>query len=348
VELDLSANTNLWGACPPAVDVLRGDPSPGSYPTPYADELKRAISETWGVAPGAVVTGCGSDDLIDSAIRAFCEPGAVVAFPAPTFPMIDVFAAMNDAVARPVPLAPDGSLSGEALRILADADVAYVCRPNNPTGSMVPGPQVEELLDRARGLVLLDEAYGEFAGESLVGPAVQSGRAVVLRTFSKAYGLAGLRVGYALGPEPLVRVIERSRGPYKVGTRAEQAAAAAMRDGAAWLDETVAAAVHARQDLAKELQGRGLLVRDSQANFVLVGPEGGGLDHGPGTRTGRQTAGWAGAVRAALLEQGISVRAFQDLPGMGDAIRVTVGPAPVMARFLATLDDAMAGLEVTP
>jgi histidinol dehydrogenase len=326
VEVDLSANTNLWGGCPPALEALAEAASPTTYPTPYAEELKSAIAGAWDLSPSQVVTGCGSDDLIDSALRAFCEPGAVVAFPAPTFPMADVFARMNDAEPRPVPMGPDGTLTEDALRALAAADVVYLCRPNNPTGAETPRSQVEELLGRARGLVLLDEAYGEYAGESLLEPALAAGRAVVLRTFSKAYGLAGLRVGYALGPEPLVRIIERSRGPYKVGGSAERAAIAAIREGGDWVADIVRQTVLNREALATALRARGLHVAPSHANFLLVS-----ADH----------RGWARAVRTALLERGILVRAFPDLDGVGDAVRVTVGPEPVLKRFLAALDEAL-------
>jgi histidinol dehydrogenase len=329
VELDLSANTNLWGPCPAAIAALDAAPPPTGYPTPYADFLKAAIAEAWGVDRACVVTGCGSDDLIDSALRAFCEPGATVAFPAPTFPMADVFARMNDAEPRPVAMGPDGTLDDTALATLANADVVYLCRPNNPTGAMIPRARVLELLRQARGLVLLDEAYADYTDESLLQPALTSGRAIVLRTFSKAYGLAGLRVGYALGPPALIRVVERSRGPYKVGGSAERAAAAAIRDGREWVADVVRRTVRNRDALAAELRGRGLRVVDSHANFLLVAPT-------------DDRAGWAGAIRSALLEQEISVRAFPSLDGVGDAIRVTVGPRPLMDRFLDALDPALA------
>jgi histidinol dehydrogenase len=345
VDVDLSANTNLWGACPPALDALQSSPPPTAYPTPYASDLKAAIAGACDLEPGQVVTGCGSDDLIDSALRAFCEPGAVVAFPAPTFPMADVFARMNAAEPRPVPLGPDGLLGDGALNTLRGADVVYLCRPNNPTGAMIPRRQVQALLDGARGLVLVDEAYGEYAGESLLDLALESTRGVILRTFSKAYGLASLRVGYALGPEPLIRILERSRGPYKVGGQAERAAVAAIREGGSWVTDVVRQTVLNREALAATLRARGLRVLESRANFVLVAPPESpvsGMDGGmEGGVDGAGSDGWAQAVRAALLERGILVRAFPALEGVGDAVRVTVAPEPIMERFLLALDEAL-------
>jgi histidinol dehydrogenase len=355
LALDLSANTNLWGPCPSALETLKGltdddeaaaaplddrtrwpDTPSGraasasltGYPTVYATPLKEAIAAAWDVAPSQVVTGCGSDDIIDSAIRAYCEPGATVAFPAPTFPMADAFARMNDTRPRPVPFGPDGDLDDDAIAALAAADLVYLCRPNNPTGAMVPRTTVETLLERARGVVLIDEAYAEFAGESLVQPALESGRGVVLRTFSKAYGLAALRVGYALGPEPLIEVIELSRGPYKVNGLAERAATAAIRGGGAWVRDIVDRTVESRTRLAGELRSRGFRVADSAANFVYAGVR----------------AGAGGTLKAGLAERGIGIRVFEGAgaPPGEDAIRVTVGPWPEMARFLAGLDEVLA------
>jgi histidinol dehydrogenase len=326
LEVDLSANTNLWGSCPAALGAVRDYGAPTGYPSVYAEPLKRAVAEAWAVTPTQVVTGCGSDDIIDSAIRAFCEPGSRVAFPAPTFPMAPVFARMNETRPRPVPLRADGSLDDDALQVLVDADVVYLCRPNNPTGAMVPRERAVELLERARGLVLIDEAYGEYSGETLLGPALESGRGVVLRTLSKAYGLAGLRVGYGLGPEPLVRAIELSRGPYKVSGPGERAAAAALADGWPWVHDIVERTRKNRDRLARELSGRGFGVRPGAANFVLAatGPAG------------------AARLKAGLADRGIGVRAFESLHGVGDAIRVTVGPWPVMERFLEALDGVLA------
>lgn len=322
LELDLSANTNLWGSCSAALEALAEGPPLAAYPAIYADELGTAIADRWSVRPAEVVTGCGSDDLIDSTIRAFCDPGSRVAYPSPTFPMAETFALMNDVVPCPVALDPDGGLSDGAMAELATANLVYLCRPNNPTGDLLSRASVAELLGRARGLVLIDEAYSEYAGESVLDLALESGRGVVLRTFSKAYGLAALRVGYAIGPERLVRAIELSRGPYKVSGPGERAATAAIRDGGEWVQQVVADTIENRGRLSDALRGRGLGVRESAANFLLVGV----------------AAGTAAGLKAALAERGVGVRAFDE----ADAIRVTVGPWPAMARFLDALDDVLA------
>jgi histidinol dehydrogenase len=327
VPVDVSDNTNLFGAAPSAVAALTGPPAAlvSRYPSPYADRLKRAAAERFGVAPENVTTGCGSDDLIDSAVRAFCPPDTVLAFQSPTFPMAALFAGMNDA--RPVGVAPgpDFGLDADAL-LAADARVLYVCRPNNPSGNLFDASAVRRLMAEAPGLVLLDEAYAEFAGESLIPEAVSSRGTVVLRTLSKAYGLAGLRVGLAVGPAPVIAEIEKSRGPFKIGALAEEAAVAALSRDADWVAETVERTARQRDWLAVRIEELGLRVWPSRTNFLLVGLGGRRADD----------------VAAGLRARGLGVRAFPGLPLAGDAIRVTVGPDDAMDALVRALTETLA------
>lgn len=330
VAVDLSDNTNLFGAPPAALEALAsaaGSNTVGRYPTPYGDALKAAVAASLGMGVDHVATGCGSDDLLDSAIRAFCDPGELVATPAPTFPMAEVFALMNAARVEAVPLRPGYELDADRL-LATRARILYVCRPNNPTGTLFDRGAVLRLLREAAGLVLLDEAYTEFAGDSLVRDAIDSGHALVLRTLSKAYGLAGLRVGYAVGPPELVRELEKSRGPYKVGGVAERAAVAALTRGRTWVDASVREVRANRDRLAARLGELGLEPVPSAANFLLV----------PVPYEARRLA-------STLRDRGIGVRAFPDLPVAGDAIRVTVGPWPVMERLV---EELRAILETEP
>jgi|GEM_PF-967 len=322
VELELSANTNRWGVSPSVreeLERLAGSREPlVEYPTPYADALRDALAAARGVDATNVVTGCGSDDVIDSAVRAFCEPGDVLVHPAPTFPMAGTFARMNAVRGVSIPLEGD-DLDVDRV-VAAGPRVVYLCRPNNPTGGMLPRETVTAVLERTDALVLIDEAYGEYAGESLLDLVLASGRALVTGTFSKAWGLAGARVGYALGAPALVDAVQASRGPYKVGALAERLALAALRDGT-WVAARVAEAVDARERLADELRGRGYGVRPSSANFLFF-----------------DVAASPTELAAGLRERGIGVRAFEEL----GALRVTVGPWQEMARFLGALDAVAA------
>lgn len=325
VALDLSANTSRWGMPPAARAVLEAVPPTTltEYPTPYADALRDAIAERFGVGRANVSTGCGSDDVIDSALRAFCDPGSTLAHPTPTFPMARVFARMNDLRTATVPLADDGGF--DVARVAAARPAAvYLCTPNNPTGTSIPTACVRDLLERTDALVLLDEAYADFAGESLLDVALDSGRALVVRTFSKAHGLASARVGYAIGPAPLIAALEASRGPYKVGALAERLALAALSDPA-WVQHAIGQAIAAREALMRALRERGLRVWPSRANFVLFA----------------RAAGDAGDLAEALRVHGVGVRAFPELGGPAGAIRVTVGPDADMRRFVDALDSAL-------
>src|SRR5690606_36200100 len=157
----------------------------------------------------------GSDDVIDSAMRAFCEPRDTIAFPEQTFGVIPTFVRMNAAAPVSVPTAPDFSLRVEEL-VSVRARVTYLCSPNNPTGTEADASAKEQLDAELAGVLLLDEAYADFSDKAYAQFAVRSKRTVSLRTMPKACGLAGLRVGYAIGPADLIYEIEKSRGPYKV------------------------------------------------------------------------------------------------------------------------------------
>jgi histidinol dehydrogenase len=323
--VDLSDNTNLFGPAPSVRQALADVPDAGitRYPSVYATELKAALAVLLDVDPACIVTGCGSDDVIDSAVRAFCEPGDAVAYPDPTFGMVPAFARMNGTRPRPVACGPEFELDADAL-LAARARLTYICRPNNPTGTQYERAAVERVCRDAAGIVLIDEAYAEFAGDDLVQFAVASRRTVVLRTLSKAFGLAGLRVGYAAGPPRLIAEIEKSRGPYKVGAVTEAAALAVLRADLDWVRERAQEVQRNRQRLLAELAARGVRTWPSQANFVLIAV--------PGT-----AAGW----NRQLRQRGVAVRPFADLPGAGECIRTSVGPWPLLEQFLAAFDDVM-------
>ena len=339
VEVDLSDNTNLWGPPPAALDVIRNAPKDAisRYPSVYAPALKEAVARKFGIGPEQVTTGCGSDDLIDSAFRAVALPPGRMTFPDPTFSMIGVFARMNGLDSRPVHW--DAATRDPGALLAGNPDLVYVCRPNNPTGLASSGSWVRQLLEAVgpRGpLVILDEAYADYAQEDFVREAVASERLLVLRTFSKLYGMAGLRVGIGIGPAHLVREVEKSRGPYKVSLLAEAAAVAALEDATGWAGGIVRETVENRERLRAELEGRGFNPLPSQANFLLVP-----LAPGGNRQSEEDPGASAAGISAGLKGRGVAVRPFAGLPEIGDAIRVSVGPWTLLERFLAALDDLL-------
>jgi histidinol dehydrogenase len=327
--IDLSDNTNLFGACPAARAVMAALPDAAitRYPSVYADQLKAAVARQFNIPTARVTTGCGSDDLIDSAVRAFCEPGDAIAFPLPTFGAVPMFARMNAIVPQPVALRPDLRLDVEPL-LQSRARALYLCSPNNPTGHAFDRPDVIHLIHNFEGVILLDEAYADFADADFVADAMESRNTIILRTLSKAAGLAGLRVGFAMGPASLIAEIEKSRGPYKVSHAAELAALAVLEHGRDWMRDTVTQVRVTRERLTHELNELGQQVLPSEANFVLVRLP-------PGTS----------AVDAArqLHALGVGVRPFPALHGLGDCIRITVGPWPMMQAFLSAFSTVLEG-----
>ena len=328
VAVDLGDNTNLWGTHPAALARIRAADADdlARYPEPYADVLRRAVAERFGVKPDCVTTGAGSDDVLDSAFRAACGPGGVVRYAAPTFSMIEPLALMNGLVAEAVPWA--AALCDPPRMLEGGPDVVYVCRPNNPTGESAPCDWLERLLDASASLdgdgplVVLDEAYADFADQTWVSRAPAHPRLLVARTTSKAYGLAGLRCGFGVARADVALEVEKSRGPYKVSRLAAEAAAAALRDETGWMARTVLQCRANRARLEAELDRRGVARLTSTANFVCV----------------RAPSSSARDDALALRALGVAVRPFTDVPSIGESLRVTVGPWPMMESFLVALD----------
>ncbi|ATB48511.1 pyridoxal phosphate-dependent aminotransferase [Corallococcus macrosporus] len=323
-RVDLSDNTNLHGVPPSAQRVLRETAQDVSrYPRGYAPDLRRALATRAGVPPESVTTGCGSDDVIDSALRAFMEPGDTLAFQDPTFVMVPLFAKVNGLRAVPVPLTPDFDVDAEAL-LATKARVIYLCSPNNPTGTALSRPAVERVVDGAAGIVIIDEAYADFApGMDFLDLGRTRPNVLVTRTFSKAFGLAGLRVGWGVGAPELVAEVEKARGPYKLTSVGEAVAVSVLAEDGDWVRARAEEAVACRERLRGELLALGLSPLRSAANFLMV-PVPGAL-----------------AVAERMRERDVNVRAFQALTGVGDALRIGVGPWPLMETALTALREAL-------
>jgi histidinol-phosphate aminotransferase len=326
VALDLTDNTNLWGMPPVAERTLREMPVARitRYPSLYAAELKDALATFVGATADRLVTGCGSDDILDSAMRAFGEPGSIVASTEPSFAMIPIFAQMNGLRYVGVTETPQHEPDIDAL-LDASPRILYLCSPNNPTGAITARALIERAVRGmdGRGVVFLDEAYAEFAGVSAVDLAMAVDNLLVVRTMSKAFGLAGLRVGYGIGHPALVRDVEKSRGPYKLNAMAEQVALAALREDMPWVRAHIALAVTNRERLADALRSRGYTPLPSHANYVCV------------------PIANAVAVGQALRAHGVAARPFERLPHVGDTLRISVGPWEQLELFLAAFDAVM-------
>jgi len=292
------------------------------YPEPGAPALTRAIADRVRFPVDRVLLGNGSDEILDLAMRALVPRGGSIGVIEPSFGMYDHFARACGVDVRRVP-ARD-TLPVDALAALR-ADAYFVPSPNNPTGAAFPRAAFEGLLDRVDAPVVIDEAYAEFARQDLRSLAAGNERAIVTRTFSKAYGVPGIRVGYALGPPDLLDPMRRIRMPYNLSAWSERAALAALEDGA-FVDRAVAFVTTERARLTDAIGERGWPVWPSRANFVFVGP----------LRRGAE-------VHDALRDRGVLVK-LVDWPGgaEGRSLRITIGTRDQDDALLRALEEVSA------
>ncbi len=309
---------------PEVVDAIAGAAEGiNRYPDAGTVRLREALAGMLGTTPDCVWTGAGSSENLTTAARALGGPGTSFVYPWPSFAMYPINAVYADAESIMVPL--DGALRTdlEALygAIRDDTTLVIICNPNNPTGSYLSRAEIQEFADRVpeSTLVLVDEAYGEFVAaeedSSLIPDAVERPNLVVARTFSKIYGLAGLRVGYMVGQAPTLRSLRKAQSPFVVSSVAEVAATTALR-----FPERVRERFELNRQGVDYLEGaladRGIRYVPTQANFIW-------LRLGPGT---------PGVVQE-LLEMGTLIR-----KGTEEWTRVSVGTESENRRFIEDLD----------
>lgn len=293
------------------------------YPDPHQKALKSRISEIKGIAAGSLFLGNGSDEAIDLVYRVFCEPGkSNTVSIAPSYGMYEVAAAMNDIEFRKVQLRPDFSMDTEAMLAAADSKtrLMFICSPNNPTGNSFPVEQIEELLERFGGVVVLDEAYIDFSVRpSLASLVKRYPNLIVLQTLSKAWGMAGLRIGLAVADPAVISLMSEVKYPYNINVVAQKMALMKLDEAAK--DKAVAEIVGQRFRLEKELRKcpevKGIY--SSDANFLLVR-----FDN-PDEVYGR------------LLAGGVIVRNRSKVPGCEGCLRITVGTPAENDRLLRLL-----------
>jgi histidinol-phosphate aminotransferase len=276
------------------------------YPNPTADVFRTAAAKVLGVTPDMILAGNGSDDILTIATRTFCSAGDTLAYPDPTYSLYSVLAKLQDAKVVEVPWDEDFALPIAGL-IAAKPQAIYVANPNAPTGTFVPPAKIAELAKAFKGLVLVDEAYADFAEDNCLALVNKHENVVVSRTFSKAYSLAGMRFGYAVGQPHVIREMMKVKDSYNVDAIAACAACAAIQDQD-YARERWEQIRSERDRVTGELTKLGWNVLPSQANFILAAaPDGRGRD-----------------AYLGLKAQGILVRYF-DKPGLQDKIRITIG-----------------------
>lgn len=319
IELKLDANE---GAPPPA-DVLAALASAEVLRRyPDARALEATLAARLGVPPDHVVVTCGADDALDRACRALLGPGRALVLPVPTFEMLPRYAAVVGAPIREVSW-PNGPYPVEAVLAAVDADTAAIAlvTPNNPTGAPITRDDLAYVARAAPDVALfVDLAYAEFADDDLTDLALTIPNAIVFRTLSKAWGLAGLRVGYAVARPELVRWIRAAGGPYAVTTPSVALAAAWLERGEATMRAGVAQVRSERERLRGVLERCGAEAHPSQANFVLARP---------------RDPVW---LRDGLAGLGIAVRIWPGHPRLDGLVRIT---CPSNEEHYARLEAAI-------
>ncbi len=320
----LNQNENPYPPSPAALEVLRqfDGGTLRLYPDPMAREFCRTAGEVLGVPPESILVGDGSDDIIIMIARACLAKGRSVVYPVPTFPFYFTQAQVEDAQIVAVPFNDDFSVPIDAL-IQAGGTVTFVANPGSPTGVAPSTDQLDYLAGKLDGLLVIDEAYVDFADQNALALADRHANVIVLRTLSKGYSLAGLRLGFGVANPSLLAGLLKTKAIYNVGVLSAAVGAAAMADQD-YHNECVARIVASRSKLVGDLAGLGFEVVPSQANFVLVRPPGGN----------------AKAVYEALKARGILVRYFKE-PPLDDKLRITVGTDKQDAVLVEAMKDLL-------
>jgi histidinol-phosphate aminotransferase len=324
----LASNENPLGPSPRALQAIQNLlGAVNMYPDGAAWLLRQSLARTHGVRMEEVIQGNGSNELLDLFVRTFARPDDHIVFAEPAFVVYRIASLAHGVPFTAVPLRDlTHDLEAMAAAVTKKTRILFVANPNNPTGTHVGLTAVKKLLSSVPPdvIVVMDEAYIEYADAPDFPDSVKlrqlRERLFVVRTFSKIYGLAGLRVGYAIGPEKLVDYVNRVRAPFNVSGLAQAAAVAALED----VEHVTRSREHNRQErsrVTQELSRLGLHVAPSRANLVLV-------DLGRPAR----------AVYDALLRKGVIVRPFSSLP---HSLRITIGTRPENDRMLEAMASVL-------
>ena len=291
------------------------------YPDPLQRQLKRVLAKVKGVSDNQILLGNGSDEVLDLIFRTFCEPGhdEVILLP-PTYGMYKVLAKLNNVKAVDVPLDENFQLDVAAIMssVNEKTKLIFVCSPNNPSGNAIPLSQIQSLLDQFSGLVVVDEAYIDFSeGGTAINFLDEYPRLIICQTFSKAYGLAGIRLGIGFAHSTIIEFFNKIKPPYNVNVLTQKKALAALNVNDV-VERQVRALIRERQKMEKELLSIGFVkkIYPSDANFLLV------LVDDAQKRYNQ------------FLEQGIVVRSRSSLLGCENTLRITVGTPQENITFI--------------
>ncbi len=324
-ELRLDTNTNVLGSNPAAERYLREHSwDLNGYPNTYSDGLRQALAELYGLEADNIIAGNGSDEMLDVLFKTFMDMGDNSVVPVPSYTLYDYFVKLNGGKAIEVDLTDDFQLDVDAM-VKQDAKIAIMPSPNNPTGNCFRPKDVEEILSRFNGVVVVDEAYAEYSDNPFVKRVEEFDNLVVLRTFSKAYAMAALRVGYAVSNKKLADMMICVKIPYSLNMISEGAAIAAVKDQD-FVKRSVQMVREQRPILDSGLRKLGFETFPSDSNFILARSP---IDHK--------------VLVEGLKQRGVLIRDFGSKRRTENCIRTTVGTAEHNALLLEKAEEVISG-----
>ncbi len=322
-ELRLDTNTNVLGSNPAAERYLaQGKWNLDSYPNTYSDGLRAALGELYGLQADNFIAGNGSDEMLDVTFKTFTNWGDNSVVPVPSYTLYDYFVKMNGGKALEVDLTEDFQLDVDAI-VRQDAKIAIMPSPNNPTGNCFRERDIEDVLSRFDGIVVVDEAYAEYSEGSMIRRVDEFENLIVLRTFSKAYAMAALRIGYAAANPKLAEMMMCVKIPYSLNMISEGAAIAAIKDQD-FIRRSVSMVKEERPKLAAGLRKLGFEPFPSDSNFILARSP---IDHE--------------VLVSGLKSRGILIRDFGSKRRTENCVRTTIGNSEQNALLLEKAEEVI-------
>lgn len=321
----LDANENPYNIFSELKDVFikeLGNIDLNRYPDPTHNLLRGMLAEYTGIDKECIICGNGSDEIIQMIVNTFADAGNYIVQHTPTFPMYEIAALVAGARAASIPA--DEKFNIDTCKIIKkanelDAKIIFLCNPNNPTGTLIPRKNILEVIEKTGCIVVVDEAYYEFAGETVIDEIYKYERLIVIRTLSKAFGIAGARIGYAAAGRDTIEMLYKIKPPYNINSLSQAAALAVLRN-VEKVKRSVETILKERECLIDRLRSiKGIEVFESSANFILI------------------RFNDSDRVIRALENEGIGVKYYKNMVQLQGCIRVTVGTKDENERFINIL-----------
>lgn len=319
--IKLNTNENPYGPSPQVLQAVSQISAEQlrRYPDPLGNEFRQTAAEINSVGIDNIMCCNGGDDLLTIAMRAFCDENRPVAYPVPTYSLYPVLANLQNCKTIEIPFDSEFNLPAKLAKTATALTI--VCNPNAPTATFIETDELASLADEVNGVLLIDEAYIDFAEQNCVGLVKEFDNVIILRSMSKGYSLAGVRFGYAIAGPDLIAGLMKVKDSYNVDALAIAAATAAIKDQS-YFKDCVEKVKRDRKKLTEQLRALGFEVADSFANFVLAKCK------KPGAKD----------IFNKLVERNIYVRYF-DQPGLDDKLRITVGISEQNDALISALKE---------